>query len=148
MIIRKYGVQLVKESSSKYPIDSSMSGTEAAKEIARTMLDGLDREHLIVFMLDCKNTIIGVNTVSVGTLSMTVLHPREVFKPAILANASGIIMAHNHPSGDLTPSTDDVASLRRIREAGELLGINVLDSLIVGAFDCRSLREDGVFRRP
>ena len=145
MIIRKYGVQLVKESSSRYPIDSSISGTEAAKEIARTMLDGLDREHLIVFMLDCKNKVIGVNTVSIGTLSMTTLHPREVFKPAILANASSIIIAHNHPSGDTTPSTDDVEALRRTREAGRLLGIEVLDSLIAGAFDCRSLRDDGLF---
>ena len=95
-------------------------------------LDGADREHFVVVLLDTKGHIIGVSTVSVGDLSSAIVHPREVFKPAILSNAASIILAHNHPSGDPTPSSDDTAVTRRLHEAGELLGIEVLDHVVIG----------------
>ncbi len=76
----------------------------------------------MVIMLDIKNQVIGVNTVAIGVLASCPIHPREVLKPAILANAAGIILLHNHPSGDVTPSQDDLLLTRRLKEAGEILG--------------------------
>ena len=94
--------------------------------------------------LDARNRPIGCNTVSVGSLSASIVHPREVFKFAILANASSIILAHNHPSGDVSPSQDDKELTRRIVEAGTLMGIDVLDHLIVGNGDFLSMKERGL----
>ena len=74
-----------------------------AASIFRDRLQDVDREHLIVMMLDTKQSVIGLNTVSIGTLDSSLVHPREVFKPAIIANAASVVLAHNHPSGDLTP---------------------------------------------
>ncbi len=76
--------------------------------------------------------MIGINTVSIGSLTGSVVHPREVFKPAILANAASIICGHNHPSGDLEPSNEDRAITKRLVASGRLLGIDVLDHLIIG----------------
>ena len=83
-------------------------------------------------MLDRKNKMIGVNTVSVGSLTASVVHPREVFKPAILGNAAAVICGHKHPSGDPQPSQEDRALTTRLVDAGKLLGIQVLDHVIVG----------------
>ena len=92
----------------------------------------MDREHFIVLLLDRKNNVTGINTVAIGSLSATVVHPREVFTPAILDKAAAIILAHNHPSGDPAPSPEDKAMTRKLVEAGKLLGIQVLDHIIVG----------------
>jgi DNA repair protein RadC len=97
------------------------------------MLENEDREHFTVVLLDARNRVVGVNTVSIGTLTASLVHPREVFKPAILANAAAIIVAHNHPSGDPEPSNEDVAITQRLGEAGALLGIRLLDHLVLGA---------------
>jgi DNA repair protein RadC len=83
--------------------------------------------------------------VSVGDLSSALVHPREVFKPAILSNAASVILAHNHPSGDPQPSPEDCAVTRRLQEAGQILGIEVLDHVIIGdASRWASLREKGL----
>jgi len=82
--------------------------------------------------LDGKNRALGFHIVSVGTLTASLVHPLEVFKLAILANVAAIIVVHNHPSGDPTPSAEDVAITQRLRQAGELLGIRVLDHVVVG----------------
>ncbi|HLL45799.1 MAG TPA: JAB domain-containing protein, partial [Longimicrobiaceae bacterium] len=108
-------------------------------------LAGADREHFAALLLDTKNRLIGVTTVSVGDLSSALVHPREVFKPAILASAASIIVGHNHPSGDMEPSPEDIAVTRRLAEAGELLGIALLDHVIIGERgSCRSLKEAAV----
>ena len=143
MIVRKYGVQLVKESSTQYPLDKRLSGLTSTKEIAINIYAGMDREMLSVFMLDTKNKIIGYNIISVGCLSKTLVHPREVFKAAILANASKIILVHNHPSGDSEPSHDDIITMKRMKDAGNLIGIELLDSLIVADDECLSMKEQG-----
>ena len=91
-----------------------------------------DREHFAALLLDAKNQLIGLTTISVGDLSSALVHPREVFKAAILANAASVILAHNHPSGDPTPSPEDVAVSRRLHEAGEILGIALLDHVVIG----------------
>jgi DNA repair protein RadC len=86
---------------------------------------------LIAFLLNTKLKIIGVVTITQGTLDCSLAHPREVLRPAILANASSLILAHNHPSGDLTPSREDWQVYRQIREAGKTVGIECIDSIIV-----------------
>ena len=83
-------------------------------------------------MLDVKNRVIGIHTVSIGTLNASLVSAREVFKAAILCNAASIILAHNHPSGDLTPSPEDIQVTDVLRKAGKLLDIEVLDHVIVG----------------
>jgi DNA repair protein RadC len=91
-----------------------------------------DREHFVVLLLDTKNSVIGINTVSIGILDSALVHPREVYKAAILANAAAIILAHNHPSGDPTPSAEDGHITQRLRAAGQVLGIEVMDHIVVG----------------
>jgi DNA repair protein RadC len=93
-----------------------------------------DREILLVLMLDTGHNIIGMNVVSIGTLDSACVHPREVFKPAIVANSSCIILVHNHPStcNQVTPSKQDDSTTHNIKKAGEILGINLLDHIIIG----------------
>jgi len=107
------------------------SPAEAALLLHR--LVGLaDREHFVAFYLDTRHQVTHVHVVSVGALAATLVHPREVFKGALLANAFALIVGHNHPSGEVTPSMEDEAMTARLRRGGELLGIELLDSLIVG----------------
>ncbi len=98
-----------------------------AAALAWEQLKDADREHLLVLLLDTKNRVTGINTVSVGVLDSSLAHPREVFKAAILGNAAAIILAHNHPSGDPTPSQEDKRVTQRLRDAGTTLGIGMLD---------------------
>ena len=98
----------------------------------RPLFAGLDREQFLVCGLDAKNCIIGINVVSIGSLTLAIVHPREVFKPLILMNAAAWICAHNHPSGgDPTPSHEDRVLTSRLRQGAELLGIIMLDHLIL-----------------
>ena len=94
-----------------------------------------DREHFVVLFLDTKNRVTGIHTVSIGIIDSTLVHPREVFKAAILSGAAGIILAHNHPSGDPTPSAEDRRITQRLVEGGQLLGIEVMDHVVVGDKD-------------
>jgi DNA repair protein RadC len=98
-------------------------------------------EHFGVLLLDTKNRVLRTTLVSVGTLDASIVHPREVFRAAASAGAAALVLFHNHPSGDPTPSADDVALTRRIVRAGELMGINVLDHVIVAESRFHSLRE-------
>ncbi len=101
----------------------------------------LDREHFRVILLNTKNQVLGVAPVSVGSLNSSLVHPREVFKEAVRRNAAAIILVHNHPSGDPTPSAEDIEVTKRLVEAGKLLGIEVLDHIIIGECTYASLRE-------
>ena len=103
------------------------------------------REHFIAILLDTKNGVLRHRTVSVGDLSSAVVHPREVFLEAIRHSAASLIVSHNHPSGDPTPSSEDIAVTRRLQEAGELLGIALLDHIIIGDGRFISLKEQGLF---
>ncbi len=129
--IPRYRVMLVKESLG-HPSPVKIMDSQNAYRLLAPLFDGLDREHFMVVGLDAKHAIIGVNTVSIGSVTLSIVHPREVFKPAILMNASAVILAHNHPSGDSTHSQEDRALTRRLKDAGELLGITVLDHLVLG----------------
>lgn len=107
-------------------------------------LASLDREHLIVGLLDTKNRVIGFNTVTIGNINSAIVSARETFKPALLANATAVILAHNHPSGDPTPSPEDIQITRSLAQAGNLLGIEVLDHLVIGDERYVSLKERGL----
>lgn len=103
----------------------------------------LDRETFMVFYLNAKNQAVHSETISVGSLTSSLVHPRELFKGAIKRSAAAVILVHNHPSGDPTPSEDDLLLTRRLVQAGELLGIQVLDHIIVGYGRFISLKERG-----
>jgi DNA repair protein RadC len=98
------------------------------------------REHFLVLLLNARHEVLGRETVSVGSLNASIVHPREVFKPAILCSAASLVLVHNHPSGDPEPSEEDLAITKRLVEAGELLGIGVLDHVIVGSRGIVSFR--------
>ncbi len=102
------------------------------------------KENFRVFFLDTQNRITGKETVSIGTLNASIVHPRECFRTAILKNVASVIFVHNHPSGSLEPSTEDLAVTRRLVDAGKLLGIHVLDHVIVTADSHTSLKERGL----
>lgn len=103
-----------------------------------------DRERLVTIALDGSHRILGLEEVSVGTLNSAPVHPREIFKALILANAAAFIALHNHPTGDPKPSAEDMQATRVLREAGELLGIRLLDHIIIGHESYCSLQEQGV----
>lgn len=134
MYVPRYSISLVKERTERYDLSAMSSAKDAVGLFSRMFLDA-DREKFVVITLDAKNKPIGVNVVSVGTLTMSLVHPREVFKMAILQNAAGILCAHNHPSGDCTPSREDRDLTSKLKNAGELLGIKLLDHIVLGEND-------------
>jgi DNA repair protein RadC len=119
------------------------SPADAAALVA-PRLAGLDREQCLLVTLDVKHRLLGLHTVSVGTADHTFMAPREIFRDALLAGASAIFLAHNHPSGDPTPSADDRQVTRRLAQAGATLGVDLLDHLVVGDPDWTSLARLGV----
>ena len=102
------------------------------------------KEHLKSLLLDTKNRVLAIKTVSIGDLSSSIVHPREVYKDAVLASAASIIIAHNHPSGDPTPSAEDVAVTKRLIQSGEIMGIDLLDHIVLGDGTFVSLKERGL----
>ena len=123
--------QIVKEKTMAYNF-KAISNTEDGARIVKAYIGNSDREHFVVVCLDTKNNITAIHTVSIGTINETCVHPREVFKIAILANSTSIIIAHNHPSGEPSPSEEDKKVTERIINAGEILGIPLLDHIIIG----------------
>lgn len=113
-------------------------------EIIREHIQGDEREHFIVLLLNNKNKIAKIHTVSIGTVSESIVHPREVFRAAIVFGASSIIVAHNHPSGALELSKEDIATTERLKEAAKIIGIQLLDHVIIGD-GFYSMRENGYF---
>ena len=98
------------------------------------------REHFLVLILNARHECLGYEVVSVGSLNASIVHPREVFKPPLLASAASVVLVHNHPSGDPEPSEEDLAITKRLVEVGELLGIGVLDHVIVASRGIVSFR--------
>lgn len=103
---------------------------------------GTQKEHFVTFCLNARHRIELVDVVSIGTLNTSLVHPREVFRCAVWAGSAALIVAHNHPSGSLEPSEDDWSVTRRLRKAGEILGIQLLDSLVVTDRSFWSMRQD------
>lgn len=109
--------------------------------ILQPLIGTKDREHLVAVHLDARHRAVSIEVVSKGTLTMSPVHPREVFKGAILANAAAVIIAHNHPSGDPSASAEDREVMKRLHDAGTVIGIPLLDFLIITADDFLSERE-------
>ncbi|WP_084024479.1 RadC family protein [Vulcanibacillus modesticaldus] len=117
------------------------------RDVANFILEDmkhLKQEHFIALLLDTKNQIIAKETISIGSLNSSIVHPREVFKPAIKKSVSAIIVVHNHPSGDPTPSKEDIEVTNRLVEAGNILGIDLLDHVIIGDSRYISLKDRGM----
>ncbi|MCZ6691057.1 MAG: DNA repair protein RadC [Planctomycetota bacterium] len=121
-------------------------GARDVFEYLQPEVNGLEKEHFYAMLLDSKNRLLREDLVSVGTLTASLVHPREVFRSAIRDAAASIIVAHNHPSGDPTPSAEDLEITARLRKAGELIGIPLLDHVIIGAGTYVSLAERGKLR--
>lgn len=120
------------------------SSSDAA-QMMRQRLEGMDREHFIVMLLNQKHALLSMETVSIGTLNSSLVHPREVFKQAVKRSAAAIILAHNHPSGDCEPSEQDILVTERLKEAGKIVGIEVIDHIIIGQDKYYSFRENQRF---
>lgn len=126
----------------KVLLDSPQSIFEFLKE----KIGKEKKEHFTLICLDTRNNLI-VDVVSIGTLNASLVHPREVFKKAILNNSSHVVLAHNHPSGDPSPSDDDLITTKRLVESGKILGITVIDHIIVAQNSFVSLKKQGIISR-
>ncbi len=126
-----YELKVVREPTG-YRVSVHLQSAEDVFRLLAERFKRLDREEFIVILSDNKNKMLEFNVVSTGSLTASIVHPREVFKPAILTSAAGIILTHNHPSGDPAPSPEDVEITKRLKEVGDMMGIRVLDHVIVG----------------
>ena len=139
-------VVLVKEKVRRYELPRKIESPEEAYEAIKTITNVQEEAQEVfgIFILNTKHKIVAVHEISRGTLNNSMVHPREVFKPAVLHNAAAIICFHNHPSGDPNPSQDDVTINSRLVEAGKIMGIEILDHIIIGDDEYVSLKERGV----
>ena len=149
--ISVYRMSLVKDESVSFG-NVRLANSQEAQALVQNLIltkGQPDREQFVVALLNAKNEMIGLNIVSVGALSSAPVHPREVLKPAILANAAAMILAHNHPSNDLEPSTDDINVTKKIIHAAAIIGIQVHEHLIISMEDDRyySFADQGLIAR-
>ena len=121
----------IQEESGAYLFGHALTCSQTVYDTFR-FLQQETKEHFLALHLDSKNRLVCVDHVASGSLSACVVHPREVYKSALLSSAAAMVLLHNHPSGDTTPSREDIALTTRLKEAGDLLGIRLLDHLIVG----------------
>lgn len=152
MRITKYSVQLVKEENKTYQVPKDISKLMvSSRNIVADVVNKvfkLDRqtdEHFVMLALDTKNKIVGGFVITIGTINSSLVNTRGIFQRALLCNASKIILAHNHPSGNVEPSREDISVTKNISKCGELLGIELLDHIIIGDNDYTSLRARGYF---
>ena len=113
--------------------------------LVRSQLKGKKKEHFLVLCLDTRNRVINCRPVSIGSLDTSIVHPREVFKEAVSSSAASVIFVHNHPSGDPEPSGEDIELTKRLAKAGEIIGIDVLDHIIVCDRSYLSLKAKNLF---
>jgi DNA repair protein RadC len=150
--ISVYRVCLVKDATVSFGQEAFVNNSHQAHALIQNLIltrGQPDREQFVVALLNAKNHIIGLNIVSVGVLSSAPIHPREVLKPAILANSSAMILCHNHPSNDLSPSVDDLEVTRKIIKAADIVGIQVHEHLIINMEDKRffSFADEGIIKK-
>jgi len=137
----KFEGMAVKETATETTITTPEACYELFKDSAK-----LAQEVFCIVTLNSKNKVIKEHMITMGILNSSLVHPREVFRQAITDNAAAIILAHNHPSGDPTPSSEDIKVTKQLVSAGEIIGIKVLDHVIIGDPRCLSLREEGLVR--
>ncbi len=127
-----YETLTIKEEISRYlPPATRFTSPHQIFDIFR-FIQSETKEYFFTVHLDGKNRIVAIDVVSIGSLNQSIVHPREVFKTALLSSAAAIILLHNHPTGDPGPSPEDIAITRRLKEAGDMLGIKILDHIIIG----------------
>jgi DNA repair protein RadC len=135
-------IELGNRLSREQPVDRAViNSPEDAANLIRYEMGGLDHEEIWILLLDTRNKLIEVKRVYVGSLNSAFARTAEIFKPAILGNAAGVILAHNHPSGDANPSPEDIAMTRNLAQAGNLLDIDLVDHLVIAANTFSSLKE-------
>ncbi len=139
----KAALELGRRLENKKPKETSITTPSAAAACLMEALGYKKSEHFAVLVLDTKKKLINLEVISVGILDATVIHPREIFYPAIRQYGASVIVGHNHPSGDPTPSREDIAVTRKLADAGKLLGIPVLDHIIVSDRTYISLKQNG-----
>ncbi|MCM3478954.1 JAB domain-containing protein [Caldibacillus thermoamylovorans] len=135
-------IKLVKESSLLYK-ERAIRTPEDGYSLMKQILGDFDREAFIVISLDTKNQPTSINICHIGSLNASIVHPREVMKSVILSNGASFIVGHNHPSGNPTPSREDIEVTKRLVETGKIIGIDLLDHIIVGDNSYVSLKEKG-----
>ena len=142
--IQILSLKLVREGCFHYQT-RRISSPKDAVGIGQQFLEDADREQVIVCCLDTKNQPLSISVVSMGILNSSLIHPREIFKTAILTNAASLILYHNHPSGETEVSTEDINITKRIKEAGVLMGIELIDHIIIGSEGrYLSMKEEGL----
>ncbi|MFC1873790.1 DNA repair protein RadC [Chloroflexota bacterium] len=124
---------------------SSVRTPEDVVALVGSRLKGKKKEYFLAILLDTRGQLIKTSEISVGSLDSSIVHPREVFKEAMSASAASVIFAHNHPSGDTEPSEDDIRLSERLAQAGEIMGIDVLDHIIISDSSYFSLKSKGLF---
>lgn len=117
---------------------------EDAAKLLMTEMRWLQKEHFRILLLNTKHHVLSIPTISIGSLSASIVHPREVFREAIRSSAAAIILAHNHPSGDPSPSDEDIKITKRLTEIGKLMDITVLDHIIIGDGRYLSMKDKGI----
>jgi DNA repair protein RadC len=142
--INVYRLKMVRESSEVYEAAIKDPGTAYRMALDILELGEAAEENFCIICLNTKNKVVGLHTISIGSLNSSIVHPREVFKAACLNNASAIILLHNHPSGEPEPSHEDIETTQRLVSAGNIMGIKVLDHVIVGYGKYISMKEQGL----
>jgi DNA repair protein RadC len=143
-----FRLKLVQDRSVAVPFVGSDAPAQLLAHVFSRLIGNADREHVAAIFFGLHGNPLGVTIVGVGSLSEVLVQPREVFKCALLCNATSIVVSHNHPSGSLTPSEADIACTRRLSRAGELLGVEVRDHVIVTPCGFTSFREAGLMSHP
>ncbi len=138
--MERWRTTLIRENLEQQFLDTPFTSPDIVAEAFRKLPISSDKENLVVFNLNAKNFVVGYSIVSTGTVSSSLTHPREVFKSAIISSCSSILLAHNHPSGDPTPSKDDLGITIRLIKAGSIIGIDLLDHIIITHKDSYSLK--------
>jgi len=126
--------------------DFDIKDPQSVVKAIRASIKDKAKEHFKLILLNARNKILGISTISIGSLNASIVHPREVFKDAIVHNAYSVVLAHNHPSGDPEPSEDDLTMTKRLIEAGKILGIEVLDHIIITKDGYFSFKDRGLLR--
>ena len=126
--------------------DFDIKDPRSVVKAIRASIKDKTKEHFKLILLNARNKILGISTISIGSLNASIVHPREVFKDAIMHNAYSVVLAHNHPSGDPEPSEDDLTITKRFIEAGKILGIEVIDHIIITKTGFFSFKEKGLLR--
>jgi DNA repair protein RadC len=143
-LLPRYRVTLVKEAEATFTSYPRFQNSRDLFESFREEFAALDREYFVTITVDSKNRTIGYHTISIGSLSTSVVHPRECLKAALLDSAAAVIFLHNHPSGDPAPSREDRDCTTRLTAAAKILGIRVLDHVVFGEREYFSFADAGI----